>query len=88
MSDGPYSFSPGEETNPSPDELRLNSATDYAGVSRSVMLGLINRRLVKATMRTLPDGRGIRRRMLLINRSSIDQLMESLANGRNATWRE
>ena len=88
MSDALYSFNPGEEINPSPEELLLNSATDYAGVSRSVMLGLINRRLVKATMRTMPDRRGIRRRMLLISRSSIDRLMESLADGRNVTWRE
>jgi hypothetical protein len=39
-------------------------------------------------MKRLPDAQGTMRRILLINRSSIDRLMESLADGRKATWRE
>jgi hypothetical protein len=68
--------------------LRLRTAIAYAGVGRSVMLQLVNRRLVKAIVKRLPDTRGTRRRILLISRSSIDRLMESLADGGKARWRE
>jgi len=75
------------DENPLPEWLRLRTAAAYAGVGRSVMLQLVNRRLVKAIMKRLPDAQGTMRRILLINRSSIDRLMESLADGRQATWR-
>jgi hypothetical protein len=88
MSDPLFLFSPGEETILDPDELRLESATAYAGVGRSVMLSLINRGLVKIKSRRLPDARGITRRIVLVNRKSIDRLFESRADGRKATWRE
>jgi hypothetical protein len=88
MSDAFYSADPGDETSLGTDELRLASAVAYAGVGRSVMRGLINRRLVKIKMKRLPDARGITRRILLVSRESIDHLFESLADGRKATWRE
>ena len=76
------------DENPLPEWLRLRTAVAYAGVGRSVMLQMVNRRLVKATMKRLPDRQGTERRSLLISRSSIDRLMDSLADGRKATWHE
>jgi hypothetical protein len=76
------------DTNLSIDDLRLNTAVSYSGVGRSVMLGLINRRLVKIKMKRLPDARGVTRRVILVSRKSIDDFFESLADGRIATWRE